>query len=358
MSRTVFNEKATGHITENYPLFFGEQMGVYDTVNRKYPQIFDLYNRQAGMIWYSSEVDVTRDRIDLLQARPDVVETMMLNIQWQTAMDSIAARSVGTLLERHVTNPEMSSLIKVWGFFEDIHSQSYSDIVANVFPDPTSMLGEIMENESVMNRTRVLVKVFDELYNLPDDAPISLKREKMILAFTAFYALETISFMNSFTATFTIAKNEKRFIGIGERVRLICRDEMIHQHFAYEVLRIMRDIEKYPEWDKTYEARKEIVDSITQVEFDWNTYLTEGRQVIGLNKEFLDSVVKFFATMVYHKLDMEAPFERVYESPINHLNYYFDTSLIQTANQELQQTGYKVGALVEDDVENIEWVEV
>lgn len=221
--RTVFNKDATGHETKEYPLFFGETMGTYDTVNMNYPSIFDLYNRQMGQIWYSTEVDITRDRIDLLQAPRDVVETMMLNIQWQTAMDSVASRSVSLLLLKHITNPELESLVQAWSLFEGIHAISYADIVENIFPNPSDMVGEIMKNEHVMKRTDVLVKVFDDLYNLSDDAPIEEKRKAMILAFTAFYAMESISFMNSFTTTFTIARNEKRFIGVGERVRLICR---------------------------------------------------------------------------------------------------------------------------------------
>lgn len=355
--KTVFNAKATGHQTQNYPLFFGEQLGVYDTTNRNYQSIFDLYNRQMGQIWFSTEVDITRDRIDLLQAPKDVVEVMMLNIQWQTAMDSIASRSINTLLGKHITNPEMSSLVAAWNLFEDIHSQSYSDIVENIFPNPSDMIGEIMENENVIKRTQVLVDVFNSLYNMPDNAPIEEKREKMILAFTAFYAMESISFMNSFAATFTIAKNYKRFIGIGERVRLICRDEMLHQHFAYEVLRIMRDLEKYPEWNKTYDKRKNIIDSIVNVEYDWNKYLVGGRDVLGLTEPFLKEVVEFFASPVYHKLGVEAPFKITFNNPVSHLNYYFDTGLIQTASQEIQQTGYKVGSLIDDGVDEIKWIE-
>src|SRR5699024_8270946 len=149
------------------------------------------------------------------------------------AMDSVAARSVSLLLLKHITNPEMESLVQAWGLFEGIHAVSYADIVENIFPNPSDMIGDIMENENVMKRTDVLVEVFDNLYNLSGSATVSEKRRAMILAFTAFYAMESISFMSSFTATFTIAKNERRFIGISERVRLICRDEMLHQHFAF-----------------------------------------------------------------------------------------------------------------------------
>lgn len=221
--RTVFNETATGHQTANYPLFFGEQMGTYDTVNRNYPRIFDLYNQQMGQIWYSTEVDVTQDRVDLLKAPKEVVDLMVKTIQWQQATDSIASRSVGVLLERWVSNPEMSSLIKAWGLFEDIHSQSYADIVATVFPNPNDMIEEIVSDLNIVGRSRILIDVFDELYNMPDDVPIEVKRKNMLLAFAAFYAMESISFMASFSVTFSIA-HAGYFAGIGERVRFIARD--------------------------------------------------------------------------------------------------------------------------------------
>lgn len=133
---------------------------------------------------------------------------------------------------------------------------------------------------------------------------------------------------------------------------------MLHQHFAYEALRIMRDIEKYPEWEKTHKQRKEIVDSIVNVELEWNKYLVGNRDVLGLTEAFLERVVKFFASPVYYKLGIEAPFEITFDSPVNHLNYYFDTGLIQTASQEIQQTGYKVGSLVDDGIDDIDWEEL
>lgn len=220
---TVYNENSTGHKTEKYPLFFGEQMGSYDTVHRNYPTIFDLYNKQMGQIWYPTEVSVEQDKVDLLRAPQDVVDLMSKTIQWQQATDSIASRSVGVLLEPWVTNPEMSSLIKAWGLFEDIHSISYADIVASVFPNPSDMIEEIVEDLNIVARSRILIDVFDNLYNLKRDASDSEKRKAMILAFAAFYAMESISFMASFTVTFSIA-HAKYFAGIGERVRFIARD--------------------------------------------------------------------------------------------------------------------------------------
>lgn len=126
--------------------------------------------------------------------------------------------------------------------------------------------------------------------------------------------------------------------------------EQLHQHFAYEVLRIMRDVEKYPEWEECLPKMKEIVDTVFEQELAWNEYLFEGKQMLGLNKEILEKAVKFFALPVYDKLNIEAPYntEEASINPIEHLLGYFDTSLIQTASQEIQQTGYITGSLYDD----------
>lgn len=133
--------------------------------------------------------------------------------------------------------------------------------------------------------------------------------------------------------------------------------EQLHQHFAYEALRILRDIEKYPEWEECLPVIKEIVDTVVEQEFAWNEYLFEGKQALGLNKEIMEDVIKFFATPVYNKLGIESPFEEVIDNPIKHIVHYFDTSLIQTASQEIQQTAYVIGSLKDDLNEGVdlEW---
>lgn len=110
----------------------------------------------------------------------------------------------------------------------------------------------------------------------------------------------------------------------------------------------MRDVEKYPEWEECLPQMKEIVDTVLEQEFAWNSYLFEDKEALGLNKDTMEDVIKFFATPVYVKLGIEAPFEKVVDNPVKHILHYFDTSLIQTASQEIQQTAYVIGALVDD----------
>lgn len=353
MKRTIFNEKSTSHQTKTYPLFFGEQLGVYDTMNRNYPKLFELYNNQMASIWYASEVNIDKDRVDMKSYPKDVVDIISKTIQWQTQTDSVAHSAISVLLPKHITNPELKSLVTAWALFEDIHEQSYSEIVESIFPNPMDMLEDIATNKNLTDRSRILIDTFDDLYNLPDTAPISEKRKAMLLVMTALYAMESISFMASFIITFTIG-HIKMFSGVAARVRFIARDEQKHQHFAYEILRIMRDVEKYPEWDEMRPRMKHIIDTVRQQELDWVEYLLRDGETVGITKEFLHESIDFFATPVYAKLDLEAPFELMWDSPIKHLNEYFDTSLIQTASQEIQQTGYTIGALKDDMTDDMD----
>lgn len=44
----VFNAENTAHKTGDYPLFLGQQMGMYDSINKKYPQLFELYKNKKN----------------------------------------------------------------------------------------------------------------------------------------------------------------------------------------------------------------------------------------------------------------------------------------------------------------------
>ena len=48
MTRTVFNESNTGHITKTYPMFFGDSLGLVDTVNVVNKEIEMLKEKQRG----------------------------------------------------------------------------------------------------------------------------------------------------------------------------------------------------------------------------------------------------------------------------------------------------------------------
>ena len=345
-----FNADNKGYIN-GYPLFFGENLGLLDTVNRTYPVLEELYQQQLAQIWNEFEVDLTQDKLDMLNVDKTSVELMTKTLSWQFLADSVAGRSISGVLLDHVTNPELEGLINLWSFFETIHARTYSHIVKQTFVNPNEMLEETYANVDVLTRSEAIVAAFDSL----DMAEtLEEKQDAMLLVLTALFALEAIAFMASFAVTFALVETGK-FQGIGKLVQLICRDEVLHTRFDHTILSILM---KDPEWQAAL-IRNEghvamILDEVRENEQRWADYIfSEGRSVSGLNADLLKSYVNYMAKPVYTTFGLEPDFEVPKRNPLPYMDKYIDSSKVQTANMELQNSSYLIGA-IEDDAEDLE----
>lgn len=346
---TVFNKNNTGYLTKKYPLFFGDDLGIFDTINVTYPEIELLYQQQMSQVWNEFEIDLSQDRMDMLNVPAEVTDLMVKTIGWQTLADSVASRSIAELLLPHCSNDSLEGMLTAQSLFEVIHSRTYSHIIKQTFADPNQMLADIYNNTQTLIRSEVIVKAFDELQSLPKDATEVEKKKALVKAFTALFALEAIAFMSSFAVTFAITETDV-FQGIGGLVALICRDEVLHTRMDYTVLDILtRD----PVWvDAINELKPEIkaiLDSVVDQETNWCDYLfSEGRQVIGLNAGLLKEYVRYMALPVYDALGVDFDYDEVSENPLPYMDKYIDPSKMQSAAQEIQLTSYNIGAIADD----------
>jgi len=352
---TVFNAKNKGFETSKYPLFLGEDLGLFDTVNVAYPELEDLYQKQVSQIWNENEVSLVQDKQDMVNAPNDVVDLMVKTISWQHLADSVASKSVSGLLMRHVTNSELEGLLNAWSFFETIHARTYSHIVKQTVVNPNQVLRDTYNNMDILSRSGAIVEAFNQLEALPVDASIEEKRKAIALGFAALFSLEAIAFMSSFAVTFAIAETGI-FQGIGQLVTLIARDEVLHTRMDYAILNILK---QSPEWVETFTELapqiKGVLDAITQQELNNANYLfSEGRQVIGLTAELLQEYTLFMARPLYLALGVPFDFEVIEKNPCPYMDKYIDSSKIQVAPQELQITSYKIGS-VKDDTDGLDF---
>lgn len=350
---TVFSVKNKGFETGNYPLFLGEDLGLFDTVNITYPQLELLYQKQMSQIWNETEVSLEQDKQDMLEVSRDVVDLMVKTISWQHLADSVASKSISGLLMRYVTNSELEGMLNAQTLFETIHARTYSHIVKQTFVDPNQMLRDTYKNVQTIIRSKAITDAFNKLEDLPVNASIKDKRKALLGAVCALFALEAIAFMSSFAVTFAITETGV-FRGIGQLVTLIARDEVLHTRMDYEVVEILK---KDLDWQECLKENsqmvKEILDSVVNQELKWADYLfSEGRQVIGLSSELLKEYTLFCAKPVYKSLGVGYNFKDVLVNPCTYMDKYLDSGKVQIAPQELQITSYKIGA-IRDDTDNI-----
>lgn len=350
---SVFNASNKGFETNNYPLFLGEDLGLFDTINVTYPELEDLYQKQVSQIWNENEISLNQDKQDMINAPADVVDLMVKTISWQFLADSVASKSIAGLLMRHVTNSELEGMINAWSFFETIHARTYSHIVKQTVINPNQVLRDTYNNIDIVSRSEAIVKAFNQLESLPVDASVEDKRKAIALAFTALFALEAIAFMSSFAVTFAIAETGI-FQGIGSLVTLIARDEVLHTRMDYAILNILK---QSPEWLETFKLLsseiKGVLDAITNQELKNAKYLfSEGRQVIGLTAELLQEYTLYMAKPLYDALGIQFDFQEIEKNPCSYMDKYIDSSKMQVAPQEIQLTAYKVGS-VKDDTDEL-----
>lgn len=344
-----FNAKNTGHLTKTYPLFLGEPLGVVDTVNIQYPQIEELYQKQLGQIWNEFEIDLTQDKMDMLNAPKSTVDLMVKTIMWQTVADSVASRSILETLGKWVSNPELMNLLTIWSFFEVIHARAYSHIIKQTFINPNEMLEQIYGEAEVLQRSEIIVSTFDKMEAMTEEDGIEAVRKQIVLTIVALFALEAIAFMSSFAVTFAITETGI-FQGIMKEVKLICRDEVLHTRMDYTILDILKsDPEMVDTIKSCLPEIQNILDSVLQQELNWADYLfSEGRSVVGLNATLLKEYTLHMAKPLYVALGANFTEPSYDKTPLPYMTKYIDPTKMQTAPQELQNDNYLVGAIKDD----------
>jgi ribonucleoside-diphosphate reductase beta chain len=354
MSNIIFNTNNTAWQTGDYPLFFGQVPGVYDSVNVKYPKLFDLYEQLKQIDWRHDEIDLTQTRMDLHRCPFTLRDIMIKNLAYQWELDSIASRSIAPLLAPFITNSEYWLMIVKQSENENLHSLTYSEIIRQCLPDTTEIFNEVMKNEQVINRGSRISKVFSELKEIGAKFTLGLVSKEVAMpivlkSVVTLYALERIEFMSSFACTFALAE-QQLFVGAARLVQKIAEDEQIHTAMGKETIKIIKSNQL---WNMILDINEDeirsIIDDIVSAEYQWNSYLfSEGRNIVGLNEKLLNSWVQYNAQQVYETLSIDMPFTRVEENPLPWMNEWLDINLTQNANQEGENLAYTMITVVND----------
>lgn len=352
----VFNTENTSYLTGDYPLFLGEQMGLYDSISKKYPGLFDLYKLQKAQDWSEDEVDLAQSITDFKLCSKSTYDVMVQTLMWQWEADSVASQAIISLFSPFISNSECFAMMMKQSEIEVLHALTYSDIVRQCLPNSREIISDIMNNQNVLERSGVIVKYMRELevlgchYRLdPASVDPETLRRGIIRAMFALIGLEGIEFISSFACTFALAE-QGVFVGVGQLVQKIMLDEMLHTKMDFAILDILlRD----PVWRSSFEAIKPeikaILDEVRFKEYGWADYIfSEGRSIIGLNVPLLNEWTDYNCAPIYDSFGIERDFEPPSKDPIPFMQVWMNPSLQQNANQEQTNTDYKLNATLND----------
>ncbi|HET8688245.1 MAG TPA: ribonucleotide-diphosphate reductase subunit beta [Methanosarcina sp.] len=355
----IFNLDKTIDEYKNTPLLLGPEPGLFDTVHRKYPKIWSLYKEMKSLDWSEDEFDYSQCKIDFKNAPKDSADMMIETLAWQWEADSVASRSIISVLAPFIASSELWAAWQRISDNEVVHAATYSEIVRMSFDNPNEVLKKILNITESFQRLEPVAKVFTEVAKVGHEYALGLRQNDqetynaVYLAICTLLMLERIQFMASFAITFTIC-GSGLFQPIGKAVQKICQDELeVHCELDKAVILIENKTERGQIAKEQLKERiSEIFHSIVNSEFEWseNRIFGNGRQLLGTNLEMIKEWVLFNAKDVDRFLDIGSP-EYTYPkfNPMPSLEPWINMNKQQAAPQEQDLAAYKVGAFVNDD---------
>lgn len=338
-------------------IFFGETTGLFDTIDRHYPEIDEIFENMRSLDWSENEFDYSSCLTDFEQCPKSVYDMMIKTLAWQWEADSLAARSIIGVLAPVISNDSVSRAWLRISDNENTHAGTYSEIVRNSFRDPTVIKTEIAEIQESLGRLETVGKVMSDAYEVSHKYALGMLEvdqevyNKIFMFVVALYALERIQFMASFAVTFTIA-NTGMFQPIGKAVQKIAQDELeVHVEMDKAVLRREMQTERGRiAFEQCKSLIKQLLDEVVHTEEKWLEYLfSEGRELVGSNLRLKTRWMHFMALDPYSFFGIEPPFEPVLTNPLKLMDNWLDISKIQASAQEEDLGAYRVNIMRRTD---------
>jgi ribonucleoside-diphosphate reductase beta chain len=339
------------------PLFFGTGANLQEYADPRFPTFEKADNTMMGFFWRPEEVGLQKDRADFKKMTEGEKFIFVSNLKYQMLLDSIQGRGPLLAFLPVTTNPEFEACVITWGFFEKIHSRSYTHIIRNLFPNPSDVTDHILDIPEIIERASSIGKYYDDFIDLvhkykvdPSSVSDHEIKTKLYLALMCINILEGIRFYVSFACNFAFGEN-KILEGSSKIMGLIARDEAQHLALTQNALKVLRSGEDGPEWvNIAKECEQQCVqmfaDAATQEKM-WAAYLFDKGAMIGLNAKVLDMYIDHMTNKRMRGVGLTPIFPST-RNPLGWMDNWLNSKGLQEAPQETEKESYVVGAVNSD----------
>lgn len=276
----------------------------------KYQRQVDYVKAQRGAFWIPDEVSLTKDKNDYERASDTMKFIFTQQLLRQTALDSEQGRAPVQIFTPVCSIPETEAWVLWWSAFEQIHSESYSHIIRNIYQSSKQQFDSIHDTQEILSMLSGIDKYYHDLHvinskkvvyqDMKNLGVLDAQTERVLnvseydhikaiyLALIASYGLEAIRFMVSFTTSFAMNEN-KIFMGNGNIIKLIFADETLHTDAtAWIINTVIRDDPRFKQ--VANECRQEVRDMLIDVldeEKNWAKYQFKHGGILGMTEKLM-----------------------------------------------------------------------
>jgi len=335
-------------------IFFGEYSGFQRYDNPTYKFAVTMEEKQRNAFWNPKEISMTSDAIKFFEL-PEFIQEVMIRIWlFQTLMDSAQNSGLEEVLASLCTNPEFEAMFKTQGYFELIHSLSYSHILRGIFADSSVIFDKIGDYPEIQKRVDKEIKLYARVKNIDSITDETEKKKLILELLVSILALEGIKFQVSFLVTYIINNSYNNKIqGAARIIKLINFDEDLHTSMISGTIQILRRStdEGFSDLIKSdwfTEMATKVFTDVLKDEMEFTRYLLSFGDIPTLTEPVVEQFMKYYVDDRLASIGVEKAFGQEKTDVVQWFESYKDINKDNTAQQEAEGTAYSIGIMQDD----------
>lgn len=212
-SKVIFNPYGTKKVSD-IKIINGNPTNLNDFNNVKFNWSNEIYKQMMANFWIPEEINLGQDVKDYRNLSESEKRALGKTLSFLIFLDSIQSINPNKLSD-YITAPEVSLLLTIQAFQEQLHSKSYAYILDSIWTpeERDQILYDWSQDKKFLERIDFIAKNFNRFNEKPNE-------ETFIDAVISTYILEGIYFYTAFTFFYNLARNGK-MSGVAQEIRYI-----------------------------------------------------------------------------------------------------------------------------------------
>lgn len=298
----------------------------------KYDWAHKLYRTMLNNFWIPEEIPLASDAKEFQQLSDAERRAFDKTISFLNFLDSIQGENLPNINE-YVTAPEVSSLLNIQAFQEEIHAQSYSYILDSVCSPETreNIYDEWRNDEHLLERNRFIADLYEQFVHKKDD-------KQFVRTCMANFLLESLYFYSGFSFFYALAR-QGRMTATATIIKYIQRDELTHVVLFQNMIKELQKENPHLFDENFKEELREMTRTAVEHEIKWGQYIT-ANQVAGLNDETIGKYIKFLSNERLGRLGLPILYPEITTHPMRWVESFSNLNATKTDFFEQKVTNY------------------
>ena len=339
--KPLFNENGDIEVSKKR-MINGNTTNLNDFNNMKYSWVADWYRQAMNNFWIPEEINLSQDLKDYNKLNEYERTAYDKILSFLIFLDSIQTANLSNI-NSYITASEVNLCLTIQAFQEAVHSQSYSYMLDTICsPEKRNeILYQWKDDKILLERNKFIGEQYNKFLENPS-------KENLIKTIMANFILEGIYFYSGFMFFYNLERNGK-MPGSAQEIRYINRDENTHLWLFRNLIRELQKEEADVFTDELVNELRLMMKTGVEHEINWGNYVI-GENIQGINKNLIDSYIKFLGNKRLKEIGLEPLFEGYDKNPAAWVDSLANANSVKTDFFEAKSTAYAKASVLVDDL--------